>query len=100
MTLAWQSLSVERAVPHQTSLTGLLREIALHIPDGKQSLTKLEPEIYERILLDFLRTDVDRFLACVRKWSFDLYKDKEEVILAHVTRESQVKYYLSPAQWQ
>ena len=90
----------ERDVPHQTSFTGLLSEIALHIPDGKQSLTKLEPEIYERILLDFLRTDVDRFLACVRKWSFDLYKDKEEVILAHVTRESQVKYYLSPAQWQ
>ena len=37
------------------------------------SLVSLDPAIYEMVLFDFLKTDVDGFLKYIRLWSSDLY---------------------------
>ena len=36
-------------------------------------MVSLDPAIYEMVLFDFLKTDVDGFLKYIRLWSSDLY---------------------------
>ena len=48
-----------------------LKVIAPHLPAGE--VTRLDPAIYEMVLFDFLKTDVDGFLAYIRQWPSDLY---------------------------
>ena len=48
-----------------------LKTIAAHVPAGDH--VKLDPAIYEMILFDFLKTDVDGFLQYIRQWPHDLY---------------------------
>ena len=47
-----------------------LKTISEYLPCGD---FKLEPAIYEMVLFDFLKTDVEGFLLLIRRWSSDLY---------------------------
>jgi len=47
-----------------------LKTISEYLPCGD---FKLDPAIYEMVLFDFLKTDVDGFLLLIRRWSSDLY---------------------------
>jgi hypothetical protein len=48
-----------------------LKAVAPHLPCSLDH--KLEPAIYEMVLLDFLRTDEEGFLELVRTWPSQLY---------------------------
>eukprot|EP00092_Neocalanus_flemingeri_P033946 GFUD01036912.1.p1 GENE.GFUD01036912.1~~GFUD01036912.1.p1 ORF type:complete len:874 (+),score=241.55 GFUD01036912.1:57-2678(+) len=47
-----------------------LKVIAPHLPCGD---VRLDPAVYEMVLYDFLKTDVEGFLNFIRLWSSDLY---------------------------
>jgi len=48
-----------------------LKALAPHLPTDTGN--SLEPAIYEMVLFDFLKTDVEGFLSFIRTWSSDLY---------------------------
>ena len=48
-----------------------LKVIAPYLPAGE--VISLDPAIYEMVLFDFLKTDVEGFLKYIRLWSSDLY---------------------------
>ena len=60
----WQEVIIKFAKLKQ------LKVIAPHIPSGELSL---DAAIYEMILFDFLKTDVEGFLKYIRLWPSDLY---------------------------
>ena len=60
----WQEVIIKFAKLKQ------LKVIAPHLPSGELSL---DPAIYEMILFDFLKSDVEGFLKYVRQWPCDLY---------------------------
>ena len=60
----WQEVIIKFAKLKQ------LKVIAPHLPSGELNL---DAAIYEMILFDFLKTDVEGFLKYVRQWPSDLY---------------------------
>jgi len=60
----WEEQVFRFAKVHQ------LKTLSEFLPCGD---FKLEPAVYEMVLFDFLKTDVEGFLLLIRRWSSDLY---------------------------